>query len=290
MKKSQKFFSIICASLLCMLPCTGRCRAAGRVSVNLASSHRIVRLLDNKNLVERIKEINRHLTKGYTVEILDGGSYYNTLRANEFECHHLVSSHFCKNHPDVLSRSRAPSVVIPKELHRLTGSHPCSGFMDDYLKREEEVFAKRNSIHDVVKLGMRDLIRAIKLYYRLKSAGQIYVKSREVVLQTPVKRAFEQVQILSPLKPPLKPEKFFSPTKNADSSKQVDKKEETPIICPRAPSGCLTPKKQTSSSRPTDEEDAPMVCPSTPLKSRKFRSRLSVTNTTPITSSSSSNG
>lgn len=259
MKKIKKIFSVFFASILCILPYNERC-SARRLEVLLSENQRSIRLLDTKTLDQKIEEIKRHIGKGYTVEILDGGSYYNTARANGYECHHLVSSHFCGNHPNVLSRSQAPAVLIPKELHQLTGSHPCSGFMNDYLKREEEVFARRNSIHDVAKLGMEDLIRAVKLYYREKSTGKIDIRSADVATQTPVKRAFEQVQILSPLKSPLTPSKFFSPIKNADSSRQ------------------------------TDEEDEPLVCPCTPLKSRKFRSRLSVANATPVTSSSSSNG
>lgn len=228
MKKFKKFFGIACLSLIVTLPFGAKCCATGskRVPVTLASTKQTVRLLNNKKLGQKIEEINTHLNKKYNVEIIDGGSYYNTARADGYEVHHLISAHFCRNHPDVLSISRSPAVLIPKKVHRLTGSHIGSGYtnMIHYLSKEEKNYQKYQSIHALTALGIRDLILAFKKYDFIK--GQLKnrrVHSSDIVTQTPIKRIFKHVQILSPCRPSLSASRFTTPQKpenpNSDNSK-----------------------------------------------------------------------
>lgn len=131
-----------------------------------------------KETIDRMVAILKgQLKRNYDILILDGGTYGDTARADGFECHHLISSHFCRKHPSVLHRSKAPAVLIPKEIHDLTGSHPNSGQMLSYLEKEERIFnthisifgpvlGRKLGLEAILILGLNDLIESFRTYYR----------------------------------------------------------------------------------------------------------------------------
>ncbi|MBQ6143343.1 MAG: hypothetical protein IJI84_02485 [Clostridia bacterium] len=98
------------------------------------------------------------------VIILDCGAYDNVFHTGTgggYESHHLISSSFCRNNPNVISVEEAPAVLIPKEVHYKTGSHSKSLMSPQYLKAEQECFEKRGKLEDVFELGLNDLKRAL---------------------------------------------------------------------------------------------------------------------------------
>lgn len=98
------------------------------------------------------------------VIILDCGAYdnvFHTGSGGEYESHHLISSSFCRNNPNVISKEEAPAVLIPKEVHWKTGSHSASHMSAQYLEAEQECFNKRKKLEDVFELGLKDLKRAL---------------------------------------------------------------------------------------------------------------------------------
>ncbi len=91
--------------------------------------------------------------------ILDGGSYSLTSRANGYDCHHLFSKHFCKKHPEIVTKYGAPSVLIPTSVYKNTGSYGNSKSAQHYRRLEEQAF-QQGGLHEVMKLAIFDLINA----------------------------------------------------------------------------------------------------------------------------------
>ncbi len=215
MKKIKKYLSVFLAEIIFTLPAAQPNASANgdRVQALVPKSSVVVRLRKNKKIQEKINRLSRHLNKNYNVSILDGGSYGNTSRSDGYECHHLISSHFCKRHRYLISRYRSPAVLIPKAVHKLTGSHPRSGRMRYYFKLEKR-FYKEWGLHGVVALGIMDLIYAFKRYNKLTNATGTPVKSSNVANQTPIKDALVQLEIVSPWKTPFISKDFVSPMKD----------------------------------------------------------------------------
>lgn len=176
-----------------------------------------------KETIDRMVAILKgQLKRNYDILILDGGTYGDTARADGFECHHLISSHFCSKHPSVLRRSKAPAVLIPKEIHNLTGSHPNSGQMLSYLEKEERIFdthisifgpvlGRKLGLEAILILGLNDLIESFRTYYR---SGKKLVPG-EILTLTEVKAAVSCISddiIPESLRSPPKPQKRQSAT------------------------------------------------------------------------------
>lgn len=182
-----------------------------------------------KKTIDRMVAILKgQLKSNYGILILDGGTYGDTARADGFECHHLISSHFCSKHPSVLRRSKAPAVLIPKEIHDLTGSHPNSGQMLSYLKREEKIFnahisifgpvlGRKLGLEAILIFGLNDLIESFRTYYR---SGKKLV-SGEILTLTEVKAAVSCISDdirTESLRSPPKPQKRKSATTLRETS------------------------------------------------------------------------
>lgn len=121
-----------------------------------------------KNISEASRILSRMIQGD---KILSGGMYSQvphlvtinpSAQKNVWEVHHLVSAHFCRNHRDIISVHNAPAVLIPKELHRLTGSYGSSWKSKLYRDKEERVFKKNRSIQEVFEFGLKDLEKAMK--------------------------------------------------------------------------------------------------------------------------------
>lgn len=182
-----------------------------------------------KERIDRMVAILKgQLKRNYDILILDGGTYGDTARADGFECHHLISSHFCRKHPSVLHRSKAPAVLIPKEIHNLTGSHPNSGQMLSYLEKEERIFdthisifgpvlGRKLGLEAILILGLNDLIESFRTYYR---SGKKLVPG-EILTLTEVKAAVlcisDDIETES-LRSPPKPQKRQSATPLRETS------------------------------------------------------------------------
>lgn len=182
-----------------------------------------------KERIDRMVAILKgQLKRNYDILILDGGTYGDTARADGFECHHLISSHFCRKHPSVLHRSKAPAVLIPKEIHNLTGSHPNSGQMLSYLEKEERIFdthisifgpvlGRKLGLEAILILGLNDLIESFRTYYR---SGKKLVPG-EILTLTEVKAAVSCISDdINPesLRSPPKPQKRKSATPLRETS------------------------------------------------------------------------
>lgn len=182
-----------------------------------------------KERIDRMVAILKgQLKRNYDILILDGGTYGDTARADGFECHHLISSHFCRKHPSVLHRSKAPAVLIPKEIHNLTGSHPNSGQMLSYLEKEERIFnahisifgpvlGRKLGLEAILILGLNDLIESFRTYYR---SGKKLV-SGEILTSTEVKAAVSCISDdirTESLRSPPKPQKRKSATTLRETS------------------------------------------------------------------------
>ncbi len=182
-----------------------------------------------KETIDRMVAILKgQLKRNYDILILDGGTYGDTARADGFECHHLISSHFCRKHPSVLRRSKAPAVLIPKEIHDLTGSHPNSGQMLSYLEKEERIFdthisifgpvlGRKLGLEAILILGLNDLIESFRTYYR---SGKKLV-SGEILTLTEVKAAVSCISDdirAESLRSPPKPQKRKSATTLRETS------------------------------------------------------------------------
>lgn len=182
-----------------------------------------------KETIDRMVAILKgQLKRNYDILILDGGTYGDTARADGFECHHLISSHFCRKHPSVLHRSKAPAVLIPKEIHDLTGSHPNSGQMLSYLKKEEKIFnahisifgpvlGRKLGLEAILILGLNDLIESFRTYYRSDKK----LVSGEILTLTEVKAAVSCISDdirTESLRSPPKPQKRKSATTLRETS------------------------------------------------------------------------
>ena len=84
--------------------------------------------------MKKVKKLSEHPVEDYNVNLLDGGLYGNIARSDGYKCHHFISSHFCKHHKYCISQYTSPAVLLPKESHELTSSHPKLGLMRRYLK------------------------------------------------------------------------------------------------------------------------------------------------------------
>lgn len=182
--------------------------SANHITISICS--RIIRLNKNKKMKARVKKLRKRLSKNYNTPILDGGSYGSTARTDGYECHHLISSHFCRHHKYCISRYRSPAVLIPKGLHELTGSHPKSGFMRCYFRWEKR-FYKEWGLHGVIALGIIDLIRSIKKYEATIAPFKKAIPSYEISKVSPAKDALIQLQRISPWKIPFESRNFESP-------------------------------------------------------------------------------
>lgn len=90
--------------------------------------------------------------------ILDASTYPHAFRADDYEVHHLISQHFCKNYG--YNINSVPCVTIPKEVHYRTGSHVHAGHnINDYFAKEKAAF-NSNGLHEVFELSINDLQRA----------------------------------------------------------------------------------------------------------------------------------
>lgn len=182
-----------------------------------------------KETIDRMVAILKgQLKRNYDILILDGGTYGDTARADGFECHHLISSHFCRKHPSVLRRSKAPAVLIPKEIHDLTGSHPNSGQMLSYLEKEERIFdthisifgpvlGRKLGLEAILILGLNDLIESFRTYYRSSKK----LVSGEILTLTEVKAAVSCISDdirAESLRSPPKPQKRKSATTLRETS------------------------------------------------------------------------
>lgn len=182
-----------------------------------------------KETIDRMVAILKgQLKRNYDILILDGGTYGDTARADGFECHHLISSHFCRKHPSVLRRSKAPAILIPKEIHDLTGSHPNSGQMLSYLEKEERIFdahisifgpvlGRKLGLEAILILGLNDLIESFRTYHR---SGKKLV-SGEILTLTEVKAAVSCISDdirTESLRSPPKPQKRKSATTLRETS------------------------------------------------------------------------
>lgn len=216
MKKIKKILGVLCAITLTFSPWAPYTLAtttknhfrrphSRRVSTEILYDKHLpplnVRMLKKyarrKETIDRMVAILKgQLKRNYDILILDGGTYGDTARADGFECHHLISSHFCRKHPSVLHRSKAPAVLIPKEIHDLTGSHPNSGQMLSYLEKEERIFnthisifgpvlGRKLGLEAILILGLNDLIESFRTYYR---SGKKLVPG-EILTLTEVKAA-----------------------------------------------------------------------------------------------------
>ncbi len=141
--------------------------------------------------IEKIKErLFRHNI------IMDGGKYGSVARIKGYEVHHLISSSFCRKHPDLISVNQAPALSIPIVLHKLTGSHPASGRSKEYLEKEETLYNETNSLRKVYLMGLKDLERALKLYTE-KCLGMDDYNVKSEITNTPVKNAQKAAEIAS---------------------------------------------------------------------------------------------
>lgn len=94
--------------------------------------------------------------------VFDCGMYGNVLRNGkdrEYEAHHLISNHFCRNHMDIISCEEAPAVLIPKAVHRNTGSYGNSALSKEYFIEEEKRF-EFGGLKAVLEFGIDDLKNA----------------------------------------------------------------------------------------------------------------------------------
>lgn len=141
-----------------------------------------------KNISEASRVLSRMIQGD---KILSGGMYNQvphlvtinpSAQKNVWEVHHLISTHFCKNHRDIISVHNAPAVLIPKELHRLTGSYGSFYKSKLYRDKEERVFKKHRSIQEVFKFGLKDLKKA------MKESGCSDKEITEYFNRTPIKR------------------------------------------------------------------------------------------------------
>lgn len=124
-------------------------------------------------------------------KILSGGMFSQvphfvtinpSAQKNVWEVHHLISAHFCRNHRDIISVHNAPAVLIPKELHKLTGSYGSFCKSKLYRDKEERVFKKYRSIQEVFEFGLKDLKKA------MKELGYSDKEITEYFNRTPIKR------------------------------------------------------------------------------------------------------
>lgn len=160
----------------------------------------------NSKTQEELEKIKRYLDKHCI--IIDGGIYGNTASMEGYEVHHLISSSFCRKHR-LPSRYSAPSVSIPSELHKMTGSHPSSGMSKEYLEEEETLYNETNSLRKVYLMGLKDLERALKLYTE-KCLGMDDYNVKSEITNTPVKNAQKAAENAS--------------LKKAEKFKKVEKK------------------------------------------------------------------
>lgn len=165
----------------------------------------------NSKTQEELEKIKRYLDKHCI--IIDGGVYGNTASMEGYEVHHLISSSFCRKH-GLLSRYSAPSVSIPRELHKMTGSHPSSRMSNEYLKKEEELYSQTHSLKEIYLMGIEDLKRALRLYAKERLGIDDYNVELEIT-HTPCKKAYESAEVAS-LK---KGEKFKKIEKKGGSEK-----------------------------------------------------------------------
>lgn len=248
MKKIKKILGVLCAITLTFSPWAPYTLAtttknhfrrphSRRVPTKISYDKHLpplnVRMLQKyasrKERIDRMVAILKgQLKRNYGILILDGGTYGDTARADGFECHHLISSHFCRKHPSVLRRSKAPAVLIPKEIHDLTGSHPNSGQMLSYLKKEERIFdthisifgpvlGRKLGLEAILILGLNDLIESFRTYYR---SGKKLV-SGEILTLTEVKAAVSCISDdirTESLRSPPKPQKRKSATTLRETS------------------------------------------------------------------------
>lgn len=141
-----------------------------------------------KNISEASRVLSRMIRGD---KILSGGIYSQvphlvtinpSAQKNVCEVHHLISAHFCRNHRDIISVHNAPAVLIPKELHRLTGSYGSFCKSKLYRDKEERVFKKHRSIQEVFEFGLKDLEKA------MKKLGCSDKEITEYFNRTPIKR------------------------------------------------------------------------------------------------------
>lgn len=248
MKKIKKILGVLCAITLTFSPWAPYTlatttknhfrrprsrRVATKISYDKDLPPLNIRMLQKyarrKETIDRMVAILKgQLKRNYDILILDGGTYGDTARADGFECHHLISSHFCRKHPSVLHRSKAPAVLIPKEIHDLTGSHPNSGQMLSYLEKEERIFnvhisifgpvlGRKLGLEAILILGLNDLIESFRTYYR---SGKKLV-SDEILTSTEVKAAVSCISddiSAESLRSPPKPQKRKSATTLRETS------------------------------------------------------------------------
>lgn len=211
---------------------------------------------------EKIKFLREYILYHFDLRILDGGTYDDTARADGFECHHLISSSYCAHHPDKISKNKAPAVLIPKEIHDLTGSNPRSGRSPQYLAIEE-CLCEAHGIEEGIIFGLVDLIETLKYYYTEVKP----ISSSDVIALPQVQTAISVAPCdIDPaiLKSPEKPKKRQSIAISSLSLK--DSGDDTDaLICttPPVPSSSESisseseGEAQTSTLSPTDSEDAP---------------------------------
>lgn len=197
-----------------------------------------------RTATEKIEALKKYILYHFDLRILDGGTYDDTARADGFECHHLISSSYCSKHPDKISRDKAPAVLIPKELHDLTGSNPRSGRSAQYLAIEEHL-CETYGIEAGIIFGLVDLIDTLKYYYREVRI----ISSLDVATLPQVKAAILTAPCdINPavLKSPAKPKKRRSIATSSLSPKNSGDDTDTLI--------CATPPVSSSSSISSDSE------------------------------------
>ncbi len=160
-----------------------------------------------------VERINRMVQNKTFIPILDGGAYSKICTAIGYERHHLVSKSFCQNHG--IRYEDAPSVLISKELHHLTGSFGSKKGSIEYRNKENEIFAsvsdQKDAIYQVYSFGLDNLIDILQPEYSK-------LTEEKVKLMTPVKQARRSAWLQNV--PSAK--KLYTPTQNSQDTNPAE--------------------------------------------------------------------
>lgn len=182
---------------------------------------------------DETKDPTEGIFKGYPPILVDGR--YCTLPKSStkskttdlesiYEVHHLISQSLCKDQR--INVNNIPSIMLRKDLHEMTGSHPNSKKMG-YLDKEKTAFTETvgtttNKLEKCLELGINDLIEI------LKSVGLNLNEEHFKHAKVQLKRYSKEVKTSVPSKlPPSTP-------KRCQTDHHVRPEKPTPKSKPRA--------------------------------------------------------